>query len=279
MNRRPLFFASTLALALLSLAPVASAQRVLDIEYTPTRRAQIAVWITAEDGTYLRTLSLTQAVALHGIGNRPGALQMNSGFKWPYGRREGALPVWAHARLMAPGAEPFRRVIFQDRLSEGHASRSASDFSRDDYFCLSFNAANSQRSALDAVTCASVFNSDKGRYITEEDVREGYREPAESPPGVQAPYLLDLDSLYPPRRDVRRCTTPGCYDHADVDLFNADARRVMPEIDAVTTATPPGEVPQHLMFTVPAEWTNGLYYVYVEVNVEGDYSPDWGPDQ
>ncbi|GAB4206271.1 MAG: hypothetical protein OHK0013_22770 [Sandaracinaceae bacterium] len=268
-----MFFAPFVAL------PSASAQRVLEIDYTPTRRAQIAVWITAEDGTYLRTLSLTQSVSLYGIGNRPGALQMNSGFRWPYGRREGVLPVWAHARASAPGAMPFRRVIFQDRLSEGHASRSASDFSRDDYFCLSFNAANSQRNALDAVSCASVFNSDKGRYITPEDVNAGYQEPAESAPGVSAPVRLDLDSLYPPRRDVRRCTSPGCYDHADVDRYNDDARRVMPEIDAVTTATPPGDVRQRLMFSVPEDWTNGTYYVYVEVNVEGDYAPEWGPDQ
>jgi hypothetical protein len=268
-----------LAAASLGLVEHAQAQRVIDIEYTPTRRAQIAVWVTAEDGTYLRTLLLTQATSLYGIGNRPGAMQMNSGFRWPYGRREGVLPVWAHARLSAPGARPFRRVIFQDRLSEGHASRSASDFSRDDHFCLSFNNATTQRDALDAVSCASVFNSDKGRYITEADVAEGYREPAESGPGVSSSYALGLDSLYPPRRDVRRCTEPGCYDTADVDLFNADARAVMPEIDAVTAATPPGEVAQHIMFTVPDDWTSGTYYVYVEVNVEGDWSEQWGPTQ
>jgi hypothetical protein len=268
-----------LAVATFGVAETAEAQRVIEIEYTPTRRAQIAVWLASPDGTYLRTLSLTQSVALYGIGNRPGALQMNSGFRWPYGRREGALPAWAHARLEAPGAQPFRRVIYQDRLSEGHASRSASDFSPDDHFCLSFNNATTQRDALDAVTCASLFNSDKGRYLTEADVSAGYREPAESAPGTSGSYALGLDSLYPPRRDVRRCDEAGCYDHPDVDLYNADARRVMPEIDAVTTATPPGEVAQRLMFTVPDDWTNGTYYVYVEVNVEGDYAPEWGPTQ
>lgn len=268
------------ALAALAVAPsAASAQRLVEIEFTPTRRAQIAVWLAREDGTYVRTLALTQSVSLYGIGNRPGALQMNSGFRWPYGRREGVLPVWAHARMAAPGARPFRRVIFQDRYSEGHASRSSSDFSRDDHFCLSFNNATTQRDALDAVTCASVFNSDKGRYITEADVAMGYREPAESAPGVSAPYLLGLDSLYPPRRDVRRCQDPGCFDHPDVDRFNADARAVMPEIDAVTTATPPGDVAQRIMFTVPDDWANGTYYVYIEVNVEGDYGPGWGPAQ
>ena len=262
----------------LALVETAEAQRVVEIEYTPTRRAQIAVWLAREDGTYLRTLSLTQAVSLYGIGNRPGAMQMNSGFRWPYGRREGVLPVWAHARVDA-GGDPFRRVIFQDRTSEGHASRSSSDYSRDDHFCLSFNNATTQRDALDAVSCASVFNSDKGRYVTDADVAAGYREPAESAPGVSEAALLGVDSLYPPRRDLRRCSDAGCFDHPDVDAYNADARRVMPEIDAVTAATPPGEVTQRIMFTVPDDWTSGTYHVFVEVNVEGDYAPSWGPTQ
>ena len=268
-----------LGIATLLSPSAASAQRVIEVDFTPTRRAQIAVWLTREDGTYLQTLALTQSVALHGIGNRPGASQMNSGFRWPYGRREGVLPVWAHARASAPGAELFNRVIFQNRTSEGHASRSSSDFSRDDYFCLSFDSSASQRNALDAVSCASTFNSDKGRYVTAEDVTGGYLEPAESAPGVSAPLRLDRFSLYPPRRDIRRCDTPGCFDHADVDRYAADARRVMPEIDMVTVATPPGETPQHLMFTVPSEWANGTYYVVVEINVEGDYGPSHGPTQ
>lgn len=275
--RPGLLFASTLvglAAASATLAPAAEAQRVIDIEYTPTRRAQIAVWITRADGSYLRTLSLTQSVSLYGIGNRPGAMQMNSGFRWPYGRREGVLPVWAHARV-AGGNEPFRRVIFQDRTSEGYASRSSSDFSRDDHFCLSFSNATTQRDALDAVSCASVFNSDKGRYVTDADVAASYVEPAEARGGVSAPYALGLDSLYPARRDTRRCAEAGCYDHEDLARFADDARAVMPEIDAVTAATPAEAVTQRLMFTVPDDWTSGRYDVYVEVNVEGDYAPGW----
>jgi hypothetical protein len=45
-------------------------------------------------------------------------------------------------RIGAPrprGRSSFQRVIFQDRLSEGYASRTSNDQSRDDYFCLSFN--------------------------------------------------------------------------------------------------------------------------------------------
>src|SRR5262249_51397941 len=124
----------TLALALLAAAfpAMALAQdappvaRTLEFKFTPTARTQIALWIEKPDGTpegFLKTIRLTQAVALRGIGNRPGASQMNSGFRWPYGRREGVLPVWAHRRLRAPGATQFKRVIFQDRVSEGLASQ------------------------------------------------------------------------------------------------------------------------------------------------------------
>lgn len=270
---------SSLVLALASPVFAQPDVRVLEIEMIPTRRAQIAVWVERADGTYLRTLALTQAVAVRGIGNRPGASQMNSGFRWPYGRREGVLPVWAHRRAAAPGAEPFRRVIFQDRVSEGWASRSANDFSRDEHFCLSFQQNASSMDALDAVTCPSVFNSDKGRYLTEADRSSGYAEPFEMSAGAGVMMPLSLESLYPPRRDVERCAVGACYDHADVALYASDARRVMPEIDAVSMATPPGDAPLTLMFSVPTEWEDGEYVLWVEVNTEGDYNSAWGPAQ
>lgn len=266
---RRLAFPSVLAVALWLLAPQASAQRILQLHFVPAApRAQFAVWIESPDGVYLRTLGITQAVSLYGIGNRPGAMEMNSGYRWPYGRREGVLPVWGHRRASAPGAELFHRVIFQNRLTEGYASRTSEDSTRDDYFCLSFDRSRSGQGALDAMSCASVFNSDKGRYITDEDVAGGYAEPIIENGGGE--YLLDLFSLYPPRRDVRRCSSPGCRDRADVDLYDADARRVMPEIDAVTMATARAGSPVDIVFTVPDEWAPGTYTVYVETNVEGD---------
>jgi hypothetical protein len=270
----------TLAFGLLvaGAAGVASGQEadpgvLLEVQFTPAPRAQIAIWIESEDGRFLRTLALTEAVAYRGIGNRPGASQMNSGYRWPYGRREGVLPVWATRRAAAPGARQFRRVIFQNRTSEGLASRTSADHSVDTHFCLSFNQATTKRDALDAVSCASVFTSDKGRFMTEADLDNGYGEPYEDPVshvGMRVP--LSLDSLYPPRRDVTRCTASGCFDHIDVGLFAAHAREVMPDIDAVTTATPPGGEAQSLLFSLPANWPKGRYALYFEINVEGDYN-------
>lgn len=268
-----------LALALLAAAgsaraqdPAGGADRLLRFSFRPTARAQIAIWVERADGTFVKTVGLTQSVAYRGIGNRPGATLMNSGFRWPYGRREGVLPVWAHRRASAPGAELFPRVIFQDRTSEGYASRTSSDFSRDDYFCLSFDAATTRRDALDAVSCASVFNSDKGRYITRHDLDTGYSEPWQDPDGESYMRPLSLHSLYPPRRDVTRCRSAGCYDHPDVADFATDARRVMPDIDAVTMATPPGDTVQRIPFEVPDTWPAGDYVAFLEINVEGDYN-------
>jgi hypothetical protein len=252
----------------LAAAP-ASAQRVLQLSFTPAAsRAQFAVWIEDPEGVYLQTLGLTQAVAYRGIGNRPGAMEMNSGFRWPYGRRESVLPVWGHRRASRPGAEPFRRVIFQNRRSEGDASRTSDDSTRDDYFCLSFNVNTTREEALDAVSCASVFNSDKGRYITADDVARAYWEPIVEDPGS---YPLDLTSLYPPRRDVTPCAPgPRCVDQPDLGQYDADVHRIMPEIDAVTMATARSGAPVDITFTVPDEWPSGTYRVYVEVSVEGD---------
>lgn len=261
-------------------AETASAQSVVYVSYRPTERAQIAIWVETAEGRFLGTLALTQATALRGIGNRPGALQMNSGFRWPYGRREGVLPHWGYRRASAEGAQLFRRVIFQNRISEGHASRSSEDSTRDNYYCLSFNVSTTSRDALDAVTCASVFNSDKGRYIAPTDLNRTYSEPWESAPGVRTRYPLDLYSLYPPRRDVMGC--PGqssCIDHPDSTRFAADTRAVMPEIDAVTMATPQGDQDQLRQFSWPTEWADGDYVLYVEVNTEGDYNDQFGPVQ
>ncbi len=254
------------------IASAADPERIIRFHFSPTARAQIALWIERDNGTYMRTVVLTQAVARRGIGNRPGATLMNSGFRWPYGRREGVLPVWGHHRAESTG-RPFERVIFNGRTSEGLASVSGGEprNTPDMYYCLSFDLERSRRDALDAVSCASVFNSNKGRYLTEGDSSNGYGEPFEEPDGSSFMRPLGVGSIYPSRRDVTPCTGSGCGDHADVARYIDDTRTVMPEIDAVTTATYMAmehEVP----FTAPSDWPDGDYVAYLEINVEGDYN-------
>jgi hypothetical protein len=247
---------------------------VLKLRFTPVGRAQLAIWIEKASGEFMSTVRLTESVSRRGIGNRPGASQMNSGFRWPYGRREGVLPVWATRRAAAKDAKHFRRVIFQNRQTEGLASRTSDDNSIDDYYCLSFDPSHAERDALDAVTCASVFSSDKGRFITDADVGKGYAEPYESTDGAHAGQMrvLSAESLYPPRRDLTESCGAECNEHPDVAQFGAHAREVMPDIDAVTMATPAGDEPQEILFTLPDTWGAGDYRACVEINVEGDYN-------
>jgi hypothetical protein len=277
MSRAPsLLFAAVILMG--AAAAHAGDERAIILNFTPTERAQIAIWIESSDGTFLTIVGLTQAVSVRGIGNRPGAAQMNSGFHWPYGRREGVLPIWAHRRAAAPGAGQFPRIIFQSR-PEGYASRTCEDSTPDSYYCLSFSADTTRKDALDAITCATPFRSDKGRL---QRMTETYSEPMAV--GVQdTDRNLGATSLYPPRRDFVSCADPStvnvcmggsssCNDHPDSALYAAKARAAMPEIDAVTMATPPADTEQRVMFSVPSSWPDGNYVAYVEINTEGDYN-------
>ncbi len=254
--------------------------RAMQFRFTPAKHAQIAIWIEAADGTFKSTVALTQAVSVRGIGNRPGADQMNSGYHWPYGRREGVLPIWAHRRAAAPGAGQFPRVIFQNR-PEGYASRTCEDSTPDTYFCLAFSG-DSSKAGLDAISCASGFNSDKGRKMLPADVAAGYAEPFEAG-GVDGMRALTLTSIYPPRRDITPCAPdpdpvcrPGslraCNDFPDAATYDAEARAAMPDIDVVTMATPPAEREAQVMFSIPNDWVAGEYVAWIEVNTEGDYN-------
>ncbi len=254
-----------------AVARAQTAGRNVTFRFVPTARAQIAIWLESSDGARFATVRLTDAVARRGVGNRPGAGQMNSGYHWPLGRREGVLPVWAHRRAAVPGAMLFTRVIFQDR-PEGYATRTADDSTIDPYSCLPFTIEATRRDSLDAVTCASpnAFYGDKGRFITSTDVAKGYAEPSDL--GRRA---LDLTSLYPPRSDVAGCSGAGCNDSADVSLYAGDARRVLPDLDTITMATPPAEQPIAIAFEVPATWPDGDYLAYLEINTEGDYNASY----
>lgn len=261
-------------------------QGTLEVSFVPTRGAQLAAWVERADGTFVTTLALTHATATEGIGNRPGALQMNSGYRWAYGRREGVLPVWAHRRASAKDAAQFRRVIYQDRPSEGFAARLVEDQSIDDYFCISIDTEKSSRDSLDAVTCASVFASDKGRFIADADLDEGYAEPFVDERGLEARRALSGSSLYPPRRDLTPCLAGSmpesriCFDHADSAEFARHARSVMPELDAVSRATPEADRRTSWRFTIPSEWSRDDGYVlFVEVNTEGDYNEGYNPER
>ena len=202
----------------------AAGERAVVFHFSPTEHAQIAIWIEKPDGTFLATVGLTQAVSVRGIGNRPGATQMNSGYHWPYGRREGVLPIWAHRRAAAPGAGQFPRIIFQNR-PEGYASRTCEDSTLDTYFCLAFTG-DANKDGLDAIDLREPVHERQGtQMLTVQDVKAGYAEPT-LVGGQSVMRALPLVSLYPPRRDYVPCTRTripsadrcdsNCFDFSDV---------------------------------------------------------------
>jgi hypothetical protein len=49
----------------------------------------------------------------------------------------------------------------------------------------------------------------------------------------------------------------------------------MPDIDAVSMATPQGGEPQQRLFSVPSDWAAGKYRACLEINVGGDYNANY----
>jgi hypothetical protein len=170
-----------------SLAPAsARACRVLRVEYTPGAELQAALWLTDADGRFVDTLHVTRLTGTFGLGNRPGITEFNSAYRWPYGKRVGALPVWAHAH-----GRSYPLVVFQDASEDSLAHRMG-DSSVEPFYCRPLLPTEE----IDVVTCATTVYTDKGHYAT-----TGH-------------------SLYPPRNDIGH--TISDRDHLDVERFADD---------------------------------------------------------
>ena len=201
------------------------------------------MWLESADGTqFVDTLMVTNAVAIHGIGNRPGTWNMLSGPRFPYGRRPMALPIWAHAR-----GELYPFVAMNDGMEDelGYHENTSSP---EPYFCRPMALGE----IVDAVTCPSgQFRSAKG--------------------------LLDAtqpQSYYPPRADlfnfggtpcIARIGYPGSCDPGDSAQYFA-----LDDVDLVAAATPPYGAPYTGSWIVPADLASGDYALAVEVAKEFD---------
>jgi len=204
---------------------------------------QIAVWVGSADGSrFVDTLMATNAVAIHGIGNRPGTWNLLSGPRFPYGRRQMALPIWAHARgVLYP--EVAMNDGMEDELTD-HAETS----SPEPYFCRPMLITE----VVDAITCASgQFRSAKG--------------------------LLDAtapQSYYPPRADLfdfgglpcmPLIQVPGSCSPGDSAKYFA-----LNDVDTVAAATPPYGAPYTGNWIIPSDLPAGDYALSVEVAKEFD---------
>ncbi len=204
---------------------------------------QIAVWVEAADGsTFVDTVMVTNAVALYGIGNRPGRWDFRSGPRYGYGRRPMALPVWAHRRGVL-----YPSLVMNDGFDDSIGAH-AEVSSPEPHFCRPML----QTEIVDAITCASgLFRSAKGIF-----------DPAGSM------------SYYPPRGDL--------IDWADlcVPLVSAagtacdygDARQfgLLNDTDAIAAATPRYDQGFTGTWAIPSTLAGGDYAFMVEVGKEFD---------
>jgi hypothetical protein len=204
---------------------------------------QIAVWIQSADGTrFIDTLMVTNLTAVRGIGNRPGRWDFLSAPLFPYGKRQMTLPIWAHARGVL-----YDMVVMQEEICAvgGDAFLAESCLgwhepysSPEPYFCRPLQAGEIN---VDAISCASAFHSEKGRF-----------DPT-------------AKSYYPPRGDL---TTFTSNDGPDPPTYAA-----INDLDAVAAATPAYGALYSGTWTVPSSLPPGDYAVLVEVNKEFDSNP------
>jgi hypothetical protein len=218
----------------------ACAQMVSRMDLGP----QVAVWVQdAPTGKFIDTLMVTNATARRGIGNRPGRWDFLSGPLFPYGKRAMSLPIWAHAR-----GKTYATVMMEEAIcavgGPGYPGESClgwhEPYSSDElYYCRPLMAMEVQADlAVDAITCPSVFHSEKGKF---------------DPTTV---------SYYPPRSDL---TSFGMNDTADPPTYAA-----INDLDAVAAATPAYGTTYSGTWPVPGDLPPGDYTLLVEVNKEFD---------
>jgi hypothetical protein len=209
----------------------------------PDMGPQIAVWLESADGTtFVDTLMVTDAVAVHGIGNRPGVWNLLSGPRFPYGRRPMALPIWAHAR-----GKLYTFVTMNDGLDDRLTDHENSS-SPEPYFCRPMLITE----IVDAVTCAS------GRFRSEKGLLDATQPASYYPPRAD---LFNFDgSLCFPRTDY-----PGSCDPGDSAQYFG-----MNDVDVVAAATPPYGASFTGSWVVPSSLPPGDYRLSIEVGKEFD---------
>jgi hypothetical protein len=219
---------------------------------------QIAVWIEDANGVMVSngTAMVTAATSVRGIGNRPGIWNFLSGPKFPYGKRQMALPIWAHAR-----GELYDTVMMQNDQEDWlgwHEPHS----SEEDYFCRPLMPSEIK---VDAITCPTKFNSAKGKF--DSTVKSYY------PPRKDLTTFINQDCdavggvlLPPPSQD---CTYMSQIYPVSSETYAAINDLDLPP-DVVSAATPAYGSPYSALWYVPVDFPAGDYAVMVEINKEFD---------
>lgn len=222
---------------------------LLEFHYKPVPELQVAIWVTDADGAFVSDVFVTQSTGTLGIGNRPGRWDFLSSWRFPYGPRPQVLPIWAYSRGKTYPALRFYDDDPADQDSLGWHENSSSI---EPFFCRPLTE-QEQTDLLvaDVMSCPSpsVFQSDKGKFSGSDT------------------------SAYPPRNDIVQFEEGG--DHPDVMMFGG-----LNDLDAVTGATPAGDVPEMTTLVVArATAEQGPLIAWIEVNLEHDENADWDFDR
>lgn len=236
-----------------STAYAQSPCRSVEVRFQPVPNLQIAVWIEDSAGNYVDTAYVTRLTGSLGLANRPGNHGFKSDFRFPYGRRDMVLPVWAHKRnhhygYVVMGGKPGNSIA--SCQASGVAGTDCDDqtigyhftcSSPEPFYCSPRGGVTNQVNGVDVVSCASSFYGSKGAYA--------------DPPAF---------SLYPPRADL----TTFVSDHDGPD---AVAFASVNDLVAVSGATPAGSA----VIDPPVRWTppaDGAYVMKVELSLEKDFN-------
>jgi hypothetical protein len=236
---------ATLWAVVVAAGPAAPAEpgvcRIVETAFTPTDDLQIVIWVEDPAGNFLDTIFITDLTGRRGLGNRPGRMDFNSAWRWPYGRRETTFPVWAHRHGLT-----FPRLYFQNDNGshevESALSHPPTESSIESFYCRPLRETDAN---WDTQTCASVIYTDKGVMSATED------------------------SLYPPRADI-------AYDDG-IDDPSVQAFDDVNPFDAVTQATPIGGRRFRMSWSVPDDLPDGDYVLWIEVSKELDFNATYNP--
>ena len=265
------------AVAPLDLAPSTDAAdrfptcRVVSAQVTLSApELQMAIWVEDTSGHVVDTLYVTSATAKFGIANRPGSATLKTDFRWPYGRREMVLPIWAHRRN-----HHYPRLVMGGRCNGAPVNSPASLCgngggacmgecddttiayhspieSFDPYFCW-FNGGicpNLMPSgcAIALISCAQRGFSSKGAFAG----------------GWNGGVNPTTFSLYPPRVDLTVCQQEDSPDACGMAALN--------DLVVVSQATPPANTPVDISWVAPASLANGDYRLWIEISQESDFN-------
>jgi MYXO-CTERM domain-containing protein len=229
MRPRAVAVASFALLLLALTVRPAPACRLVEFDFRPaTSDLQIVIWVESTAGAFIETLYMTEKTARYGLGNRPGRFDFNSEWQWPYGRRTNTFPVWA-----SRSTTTYPKLVFQDG-DDDDLSHGINQSSIEPYYCRPL-----RDSEADAMTCATVAYTDKGRY-----------DPSET-------------SKYPPRNDMT--TFMSGIDHTDMEDFDD-----MNDLDAISAPTPPGGVDKTVRAAMADTLPDGEYVAFIEISREFD---------